>query len=259
MTDWYAIPEVDRLAVVRDVQRRFAELCVCLPKEQQEAQRQETNRRHAKKKTKVLNAQMQAALYYRRYVTQALAKTTAELDEMVESAVTESAKDEVYRNQIRLRKYVYQIKKGMPNIGEKNKEKLKQSVVDLLVAEQTNPLPELHAQPAAMRLREAMLAPDQHAMQLDIKHRLAAVVEAQKAMMALVNEGQFQANPRTRPQTARDPPAPRQRSGGPGPGGAASGRRARARARARAARAERGYAWPKRDRGRAGHCWGALH
>jgi hypothetical protein len=94
-----------------------------LPKEQQEAQRQETNRRHAKKKTKVLNAQMQAARYYRRYVTQ-----------MVESAVTESAKDEVYRNQIRLRKYLYQIKKGMPYIGEKNKEKLKQSVVDLLVA-----------------------------------------------------------------------------------------------------------------------------
>ena len=56
---------------------------------------------------------MQDALYYRRYVTQALAKTTAELDEMVESAVTESAKDEVYRNQIRLRKYVYQIKKAL--------------------------------------------------------------------------------------------------------------------------------------------------
>jgi hypothetical protein len=50
-----------------------------MPKEQQEEQRQEMNHRHGAKKVKVLNSQMQAALYYRRYVSQSLASTTDEL------------------------------------------------------------------------------------------------------------------------------------------------------------------------------------
>jgi hypothetical protein len=45
---------------------------------------------------------------------------------------------------------------------------------------------------------------------------MAAVVAAQRAMMALVSEGKFQANPRTRPQTARG--ASEVRAGGSGRG-----------------------------------------
>jgi hypothetical protein len=90
-------------------------------------------------------------------------------------------------------KNVYQIK-GLPKISENNKNPLRQSVVDMLLAEVKKPLPMSHAQPAEMQLRERLLAPDQHAMQLDIKH-LAAVVAAQKTMVVLVSEGKFQANP----------------------------------------------------------------
>ena len=176
---------------------------------------------------------MQAALNYRRYVAHSLAKTTDELEAMAKAAAEEGANVEgVYRNQIRLRKYVYQIKK-LPNIGETDKERLKQSVVGVLVAEQTKPLPKLHAQPAAMRLRDRLVAPDRHAMQLDIEH-LAAMVAAQKAMMALVSEGKFVANPRGKPTTTREPPAKQPKTGGQGRGGGRDRGRGRGRGRGRA-------------------------
>jgi hypothetical protein len=168
-------------------------------KEQQETQCQETNRRHAEKKAKVLKSQMQAALHYRCYVSQSLASTTAELDELMKKAGGNA--DEIYRNQIRLRKYVYRVK-GLPKVPENNTDLLRQSVVDLLLAEVKKPLPKSHAQPAAMQLRERLLA--RHARGQHIKH-LTTLVAAQKTMVVLVSEGKCQANPRTRPEAVREP------------------------------------------------------
>jgi hypothetical protein len=83
MTDFFAWPAEERWEVLQYLLRHFDELCVKPEKEQVQAQRNETVRRHQRQHARRVVAQKNKHLRYCDYAKKEEAKTAAELREMI--------------------------------------------------------------------------------------------------------------------------------------------------------------------------------
>ena len=117
MTAWKRIPKVERLGIVMEIQRRFKFLCIETPNAELAVQHDASVTRHKSDREDKVKTQMQGALYWQKYKKAAVVTTAAALGRLVTEAGSGVTKQrDVYRDQIRVRKYCYCMK-DLPAIG----------------------------------------------------------------------------------------------------------------------------------------------
>jgi hypothetical protein len=199
------LPRERRWVLIRDVQRKYDDLCVKEPKEQLAEMDAASLKRKIDTKEKEVRKIEKRFKKYNEFLNVAAITEAEEIEEADDV--------EALRNQIRLRTHVYQMK-VVTLIGDgQGVDELERLRCELAKEIAENPLPPIPPPPAPVPFRPAHPAPTAAAVALDKEHS-RQIAEAWAGVCELTNAMVFQAPRATRPKKApcRQDPSPRDQS-----------------------------------------------